>query len=336
MSSAVQIWVHPSQFPDRVRRDLLQSLRTRQINHKFLYDGVKQTQKWLALHQAYSPSRNDPDCAATYEKSFREATARVTANHVHLVGLGCGGGQKDTQMLRLLHQVGKRVSYTPADVSTAMVLVARQTALVALPEIECSPLVLDLASSDDLSALLEGIATPEQARLITFFGMIPNFLPQQIMPALAGLVRPGDLLLFSANLAPGPDYSAGVAQILPLYDNELTREWLMGFLLDLGVQKSDGQLRFIIEEEPPGSGLQRVAAYFEFQAARELQVEEETFSFQPGERIRLFFSYRHTPTLVARVLQQHRFRVVGEWITKSEEEGVFLAVKTPPSSAAPP
>src|SRR5271170_687326 len=54
----------------RVRRDLLESLRTRRVNHKFHYDSVKQTQKWLALHQVYSPSRNDADCQAIYEQSF--------------------------------------------------------------------------------------------------------------------------------------------------------------------------------------------------------------------------------------------------------------------------
>ena len=61
------ISIHESQFPENVRCDLIASLRTRKINHKFHYDSVKQTQKWLALHQAiYSPSRNDADCAATY------------------------------------------------------------------------------------------------------------------------------------------------------------------------------------------------------------------------------------------------------------------------------
>lgn len=328
-SAAVQIRVHPSQFPDQVRRDLLKSLRTRQINHKFLYDGVRQTQSWLALHQAYSPSRTDPDCVTTYEKSFREAVARVKARRVHLVGLGCGGGQKDARLLGLLRQAGKAVSYTPADVSTAMVLVARQTALAAVPELECSPVVLDLATAEDVSVLLDEIPSAEQARLITFFGMIPNFLPRQIMPRLAALVRPGDLLLFSANLAPGSDYSQGIQQILPLYENELTREWLMGFLLDLGVHRSDGGIRLAIEEEPPASGLKRVAAYYDFRAAREIRLEEETFAFQPGDKIRLFFSYRHTPALVTEMLRENGLKLIEQWITKSGEEGVFLALQQP-------
>ena len=64
------ILIHESQFPENVCRDLLESLRTRRVNHKFHYDSVRQTQKWLALHQIYSPTRNDEDCRAIYEKSF--------------------------------------------------------------------------------------------------------------------------------------------------------------------------------------------------------------------------------------------------------------------------
>src|SRR5215468_6520046 len=83
MSSVAKVTIHESQFPENVRRDLLESLRTGKVNHKFHYDSVKQTQKWLALHQAYSPSRTDPDCAAIYDRSFEEVTARIEAKRVH-------------------------------------------------------------------------------------------------------------------------------------------------------------------------------------------------------------------------------------------------------------
>jgi hypothetical protein len=43
-----------------------------------------------------------------------------------------------------------------------------------------------------------------------------------------------------------------------------------------------------------------------------------------GESIRLFFSYRHTPALVWALLAQHRLKVLDQWITQSEEEGIFL------------
>jgi L-histidine Nalpha-methyltransferase len=324
MTTLVQVAIHASQFPEKVRRDLRESLRTRQVNHKFHYDSVKQTQQWLVLHQALSPSRTDADCAATYDRSFAAAAARVVSRRVHLIGLGCGGGQKDTRLLKLLQDARRETFYTASDVSTAMVLVARQTAATVVPGENCFPLVCDLGSTDDLTAVLEALPVSDAARLITFFGMIPNFEPQVILPRLAGLLRAADYLLFSANLAPGADYAAGVQRILPLYDNALTRDWLMTFLLDLGVEAKDGELCFGIEEDPTGSGLKRVVAYFGFAQAREIVVDAQRFAFAAGERIRLFFSYRHTPSLVRKLLGQHGLGVLDEWITKSGEEGVFL------------
>ena len=325
VASIAKISVHPSQFPENVRRDLIESLRRRQVNPKFHYDSLKQTRKWLALHQAYSPSRTDAGCAAIYDRSFAAAAQSVQSRRARLIGLGCGGGQKDTRLLRRLRAAGKEVFYTPSDVSAAMVLEARQAALSVVAEENCFPLVCDLATAGDLPGVLDEQPAPEAARLITFFGMIPNFEPEVILPRLAGLLRPEDTLLFSANLAPGTDYEAGVRRILPLYDNALTRDWLMTFLLDLGVEREDGRLEIGVEAGPAGSGLRRVAAWFHFSRPCSIQVDDQTFAFKPEEAIRLFYSYRHTPALARTLLEQHGLEVVDQWIAPSEEEGVFLA-----------
>jgi L-histidine Nalpha-methyltransferase len=336
MPAVAHVTIHASQFPENVRRDLLQSLRTRQINHKFHYDSIKQTQQWLALHQSFSPSRTDADCSATYDRSFEAVAQRITAPRVHLIGLGCGGGQKDTRLLELLQESGKQISYTPSDVSTAMVLVAWQTASAILAQEKCAPLVCDLASAEDLPSVLAEHTPSDAARLITFFGMIPNFEPAVILPRLAALMRPADHLLFSANLSPGSDYSAGVQRVLPLYDNALTRDWLMTFLLDLGVEPADGTLRFVVEDDPDRSGLKRIAAYFRFLHPRDIFVDGERFGFRPGDDVRLFFSYRHTPGLVRTMLGHYGLHVHDQWVTGSEEEGVFLASWIPRSCASLP
>src|SRR5450432_655259 len=190
MKSIANVAIHASQFPENVRRDLLASLRARQVNHKFHYDSVKQAQQWLALHQVYSPSRNDVDCAATYDCALAEAVRQIRAKRVHVIGLGCGGGLKDTRLLKLLKAGGKEIFYTPCDVSTAMVLVARKVAMSVVTEKNCFPFVFDLASADDLPAVLAKHNPRNAARLVTFFGMIPNFEPQDILPELAALVRP--------------------------------------------------------------------------------------------------------------------------------------------------
>ena len=326
MPSVANVTIHASQFPENVRRDLLESLRSRQVNHKFHYDSVKQTQKWLALHQAYSPSRNDPDCTAIYSAAFAAAVAAHAPPPAHVIGLGCGGGQKDSRLIKQLAGLSGPIIYTPCDVSTAMVLVARQAALSVVADENCLPFVCDLASADDLPAFFQTQRPPEVPRLITFFGMMPNFEPDRILPKLAELVRPHDQLLLSANLAPGPDYAAGGQRVLPQYDNELTRDWLMTFLLDLGVERADGELRFVIQEYPPGGGLQRIAALFDFSRPRRLEVENEQFEFSAGEIIRLFFSYRYTPDRVRRLLARHGFELREQWITDSGEVGVFLCL----------
>ena len=323
---AVNVVIHASQFPEKVRRDLLESLHARQVNHKFHYDSIRQTQKWLALHQKYSPSRNDADCQATYEKGFKAAAAQIKARGVHVIGLGCGGGQKDTRLLKLLKKAGRQIYYTPCDVSAAMVLVARQTALAVLPEKNCFPFVCDLATADDLPANLASRFTFHVSRITTFFGMIPNFEPQIILPKLASLVRPKDVLLFSANLAPGNNYAAGVKKVFPQYDNPLTRDWLMTFLDDLGVEHNDGKLHFKIEDDRT-NGLKRIVAGFHFTRSRRIEVDGERFDFRAGETIRLFFSYRYTPERVHQVLARYGLEVCGQWTTKSEEEGVFLCRK---------
>jgi L-histidine N-alpha-methyltransferase len=331
MSSAVNVVIHASQFPEKVRRDLVGSLRTRRVNHKFHYDSVRQTQKWLALHQAYSPSRHDADCRAIYEKGFKTAAAQIKAKRVHVIGLGCGGGQKDTQLLKLLKARDREIFYTPCDVSTAMVLVARRTALAVVPEKNCFPFVCDLATADDLPDALSARPSSLVPRLLTFFGMIPNFEPQIILPKLASLIRKNDFLLFSANLASGNNYAAGMKKVLPQYDNPLTRDWLMTFLLDLGVGRNDGKLLFEIKNGPAGSGLKRIVAGFHFTRARRVEVDGERFDFRAGETFRLFFSYRYTPERVRKVLARYGLEVCDQWITSSEEEGVFLVERRSPT-----
>jgi hypothetical protein len=67
-----------------------------------------------------------------------------------------------------------------------------------------------------------------------------------------------------------------------------------------------------------------VEANFHFTNSRAIEIETEKFEFRAGEIIRLFFSYRYTPQLMGSLLSQYGIEVQEQWITKSEEEGVFL------------
>ncbi len=150
--------------------------------------------------------------------------------------------------------------------------------------------------------------------------------PIRCSPGLTTLLRPTDLLLLSANLAPGPDYARGVEAVLPQYDNALTHDWLLTLLLDLGFERDDGKLNFAIETD--GRGLRRITAHFELKRGREIRVYGEThFIRYAVRRIRLFFSYRHTPETMRSLLGEHGIKVKGEWLNGAGEEGVFLCRK---------
>lgn len=326
MESVANVTIHQSQFPEKVQRDLLESLRTRDLRQKFHYDSVKQTQQWLALHEAYSPARRDPGCLEIYDSAARETAARTKENLVHLTGLGCGGGDKDVQILSALRSAGKTALYTPCDSSVQMVLTAQLRASRALKGMQCQPLVCDLPDCSTLPAILKSFDPVGSERIVTLFGVLHNFDPEAILPRVVNTVRAQDWFLCSANLSPGADYDEGVRRILPQYNNELTREWLLTVLLDLGIERHDGEIMIEVGRSPQGLG--RIEGRFLFRRPRRIQVYGEDFAFLPGESFRLFISDRYTPARAAEVLQSFHLKMVEEWIAESGEEGVFLCKRS--------
>jgi L-histidine N-alpha-methyltransferase len=313
----IHVAIHPSQFPERVRADLIDSLRRREIRHKFHYESCKQAQKWLAVHEAHSPARTDSNTRQIYQDAFKSVAEGLPGIDVQVIGLGCGGGQKDVALLQELSGVDCRSIYTAVDVSLPLVITARERAKAHATQTR--GLVCDLEIADDIVDELSERSVSQ--RLVTFFGMIPNGEPDVILPRLARLLNRGDRLLLSANLAPGGNYRTGVESVLSQYDNALTGDWLFTFLSDLGVERSDGEVKFGIEEV---KGLLRIRADFQFSNARTIRLDDETFAFKPGESVRLFYSYRYTPDRLSAELARHGWSISKQWISPSGEEGVFL------------
>jgi len=321
--SGAHVFIDRSQFPENVRRDLLESLRMRAINHKFHYESYKQAAKWLALHEEHSPARTDASCARIYVEAFAAAASALSASRVHVIGLGCGGGQKEGRLLQLLHEQHRELTYAPCDVSLPLVLAAREAGLPFVGEGQCSAVVCDFATIKDFAVTLGDSGA---SRVVTLFGIIPNFEPSLLLSQISRLLHATDLFLFSANLAPGDDYAAGARAVLPQYDNELTRDWLMTLLLDLGFERDNGEMTFTVETDV--RGLHRIVSRFELKQSRDIRVFGETVSFRAGERIRLFFSYRHTRQTLRALASEHGIEIIHEWLNDSNEEGVFLCCKT--------
>ncbi|NEQ86727.1 MAG: L-histidine N(alpha)-methyltransferase, partial [Moorea sp. SIO2I5] len=154
-----------------------------------------------------------------------------------------------------------------------------------------------------------------------------NFAPEEILPILSNFISKGDILLFSANLAPGSDYLQGIQKVLPQYDNELTKEWLITVLLDAGVEAKDGTIKFTIEEDEPNQQFKRIAAYFELENDVIFSLENNLIEWRSQDRIRLFFSYRYTTPMIQEILKSYGIKVLDYWEAANQEEGVYLCQK---------
>ncbi len=326
---SVPVRIHPTQFPGAVADALRTSVRERRMDHRFHYESPLQARRWLRVHAAYSPASTDPAGAALYDDAAAAAAERLRdRDAVDVISLGSGGGAKDARLLAALASArpGASRRYVPVDVSPGLALVSRQAALDAgLAPGAVTPYVADLGAIPDWAGEFDAVLRPEAGRVVLFYGMLPNFPPGTTTDRLAGLLRPGDLLLVSANLAPGPDYPAGVEAVRPLYDNPPTQEWLSTVLHDLGAGRGDFEVRFPVAPCPHGSGLLRIEARAVFTRPAEIAFEDVTEHLTPGDEFLLFHSYRHTPGIVDRHLDRAGLRIAHQWINPPGDEGVFLA-----------
>jgi L-histidine Nalpha-methyltransferase len=321
-----KVYVHPSQFPNQVYQDYLACFALGKINHKFHYDSVKQSQKWLKIHEYFSPARTSDDCINAYAKCF-EKTAKIVDNfsNLQLIGLGCGGGEKDKLLISYLFNTDKKIIYYPVDVSLSLSLISAQKIRGSYPQVAVQPIVCDLLHSDDLiDHLHQGEG---ERKIITFFGMIPNFYPDEILPILSNFLQEGDILLMSANLSPGDDYLEGINKVMSQYDNELTQDWLMTVLVDAGINPESGTMKFTIKDDPKNPDLKRINAGFKVENDVSLKLDDQVIQWQTGDEVQLFFSYRYTTRKIQEFLQKYDIKVMDYWEGANQEEGIYFCQK---------
>ena len=141
------------------------------------------------------------------------------------------------------------------------------------------------------------------------------------LPKLKSIVRRGDVLLLSANLAPGPDYRAGGETCFPRLRQRADA------CLAAGIS---GRLRGRKPRRSHPSRRKNARVFcaswrtFDLLARPYLGIDGEEFTFKKGEALRLFFSYRQTAELVRRLVELHGLRIKGQWITKSKKRAFFV------------
>lgn len=319
----VTLTFHDSQYPSQVAEQLRQGLRTKRLSSKFLYESPAQAQRWLTYHNAFSPSRTEPELLKLYQQSFQAALRTLSCEALHYVSLGCGGGAKDSLFLQEAKPLYPTLCFTPIDISAALVIETMLRLPQAIRELPSFPLVIDLETEPDLAPLLERHETPTMKRLLACFGLIPNFDYRMFLPYIRSLMRPKDMLLLSANLSPTP-YPDAVSHIFPQYDNPLARAWFMGLLQSLGFSAADLELQIDAHSLALDGHAWQIRAAARLLRHVQLILYDESFTFQSEERLRLFFSNRFTPQAMPSILAHAGFTVLDTFLFASHEEGIYL------------
>lgn len=327
------VWVHESlraAAQSKRRRDALQS---GWMDAAFHYLSVRQAELWLNVHRSHAPVFADASFGEVFERAAASTAAVCAGKAVHVIGLGSGGGQKEASVLRVLGAAGCRLRYTPVDVGVELAL---ESARMARPWVmgEVRPLAADLRSVVGVENFC-GSKSSDEIRVVTAFGLLPNFFPSEIFGLLGQWVGPGDLLLLSANLAPISgaasgggelaEYQRACRTILPQYDNAETRRWLRQVLVEWGVDTRLSAMQFGIE---PIEEVLAVCARCAWTADEPFSWEGSPLEILPGSDLRLFFSLRYTPEILSGKLPAFGLKVLREEVTPCGEEGVWLVARS--------
>jgi uncharacterized SAM-dependent methyltransferase len=280
----------------------------------------------LAYHQAYSPSRTEPALLALYQQAFAAALQVLSSSALHYVSLGCGGGNKDALFLQQARPRCPSLIFTPMDTSAALVVETMLRIQSTVPTLMTAPLAVDLEGEPDLTAWLSQHETTVHQRLLACFGMLPNFPYRTFLPYVRSLMRPGDMLLLSANLSPGL-YADAVARILPQYDNPVAHAWYTGLLDSLGFAASQTQLAVHTHLLRCDGHIWQIRTEARMMQPVQLTLYGEMFPMTAGEVLEVFFSNRFTPQVMPEVLAAAGLTLVQTWLFDSQEEAIYLCTR---------
>jgi len=250
---------------------------------------------WKKVHLACSPFLRRPSVRRLYQKPAPQLL-KLLRDPYCLIALGCADGTKEAFLLKKL---SKPAYLLAADTNLSL---ARRAAL-RLPALKKAARRIDLTTH-----LPSPIFHLPKPRLFTLFGVLPNLDPLPLLRRIAHRMSHADLLLFSANLAPGRSGFAGARKVLPQYDNPPTRRWLGTAIQAYRPKLPKGRLHFGVHPDPRQKSLARIEARW----------------ITPMQNLIVFSSRRPTTAQVETWIQSARLRSLSRFLDPRGEEGVWL------------
>lgn len=330
-NNPLSLWIHPSQLPHGIHQQRVRALEKRKLPPELNYISPQASELWLTLSNKYSPTHK-PEYQQAHIAFFRDIARAVEDKDLQLIGLGCGAGTKEGWLIDRLQSAStanRSLKFTAVDISAELTLQSMELASSRLTSESVRGIVANLTEFLSLNEWLTK-THGTNPRLFTLFGVLPNIEPEIIFPLLSQLLREGDTLILSANLAPlapaGDEsqkaYEAGMDVIRPQYDNDETRKWLLQGWRDLS-KDTESEVDIRIERKEVDGLLAHVG---ELTLPSPMNVSERV-KLQKGETLRLFYSLRYTPGRLRQKLQDFGLRVAAEQIYLDGEEGLWAVQK---------
>jgi hypothetical protein len=261
---------------------------------------------WKKVHLACSPFLRRPALCRLYQKPAPQLL-KLLRGPYSLIALGCADGTKEALLLKKL---SKPAYLLAADTNLSL---ARRAAL-RLPARHKKSCKIDLlkplpAFHLPPSTLL--ISHLPRPRLLTLYGVLPNLDPLPLLRRIAQRMSRGDLLLFSANLAPARSGFAGARKVLSQYDNPLTRRWLESAVQAYRPKLPKGRLHFGVHPDPRQKSLARIEARW----------------ITPRKTVTVFSSRRPTTAQVETWIRSARLKRLSRFLDPRGEEAVWLVAR---------
>jgi hypothetical protein len=303
---------HSSVGEGTLADEAAESLKANRIDPKLLYVTPRQTELWRQVFLRHSPIHANPEFARIYRDAFAQTAKQLGPGKVAIIGLGCGTGLKELELFSSLKARGIHASFSAIDVSHDLVVESVQK-LVEAGTAHQRSLVCDLANSifisDWLNQFDQGLP-----RVITFFGLVPNLAPSVVIRLFSAVLRPGDILLASAHLAPvgnGIELSDAMKRVLPQYNNPETLAWLSAALEQWNLQDAVDLPEMKIDQ------IESVPAFI------------ATAKWKSGKKepLQLFHSLRYVPSLFEEIFSSAGFAMERLSMTACREEAIWAVRK---------
>lgn len=267
-----------------------------------LYSSPALGRLWKKVHLACSPFLHRRAVHRLYQQPIPVLRKKLLPSYA-LLALGCADGTKEARFLKKIHPPAFLVA---ADTNLSL---ARRAAR-RLPALHKRACTIDLLKPlPTLPLPPPATRTTRPQLLITLFGVLPNLDPLPLLQRVSRKMRSDDLLLFSANLAPGKSGFASARRVLPQYDNLPTRRWLKAAVERYRPKLPKGRLVFEVQPDPRQKSLARIEARW----------------ISPKKTVIAFSSRRPTAAQAENWIRLAGLKKIARFLDPRGEEGLWLA-----------